>query len=185
MGAVTILLIFVIVLALAVLAWYIGTMNRIKVLRVAIDEAKADIEVYMVKRYDVIMNSLRIANKYVEHESAIFGSLIKLRTGATLDQIQKEEIKQDRALTDIRAVAEAYPDLKSNAIFKQLQVQISDENEHFAASKRMYNSNVSQYNKAIVEFPASIVARRMSCITEPYYKDNDADKKKNADVSFD
>ena len=172
------------VILLILIAGFISISNNIKRMKLSVDEAKADIEVYMVKRYDVIMNSLEAARKYIEHEEAIFSKLTKIRKGESLDKMEKQAQFQAQAQRQLFATAEAYPELKSVQLFTTLQKQLADENEHYAASKRMYNSNATTYNQTIAVFPNSIVASMTGAQTIPLFHDEDADNKRNADIKF-
>lgn len=145
------------ILALCII-YFIRVNNKIVKLDVKVHEAYADIEVSLIKRYDILTQSLDIAQKYMGHEEQIMTQLIKVRNGNSLGQTEKILENQRDVVKKIYAIGEAYPQLMSNELFKTLQYQISDTNEHLSASKRLYNANVSRYNQAISVFPASIVA---------------------------
>ena len=116
----------------------------------SISQAKADIEVYMVKRYDVIMNSLEVAKKYMSHEDEIFS---KIHQNMSISELSKQSKFRDAAQKGLVALAEQFLEFKSSEVMVTLQKQIADENEHFAAAKRMYNANVTQYNQEIISQP--------------------------------
>ena len=155
-----IVLIFCVIL-LALVLWMIGISNRINKLKVQIDEAKSDISVYLRRRYDVIQNSLKVVKEYTKHENEVFDRLIRVREGMSLEELEQVEEGQTKAIRSLFAVGEAYPELKSEHLYVTLQQQLSDENAHYAASKRMFNANVSAYNQYIVQFPASVIANMM------------------------
>lgn len=132
--------------------------NRFKQLRIKIQEARADIEVALIKRYDVLMQSLDAIKGYTEHEEKLMLNLIRARSGMTTAQMQEVLDNQEQVMRNVRIVGEAYPQLTSSELYKNLQLQITETNEHLAASKRLYHANVSLYNQAIAVFPASIIA---------------------------
>lgn len=174
----------VVVLILFIIAWAIGVNNRAKQLRIGIDEARSDVEVYLVKRYDVLTESCKVVKSFAGHEKEIFADLVKLRQGMSPAELSKVATAQNKVASQLFAVGEAYPELKSAEVYSKLQSQISDENEHYAAAKRAYNSNVSIYNKYIVKFPASIIAGMVGCNAEQFIKDMDAENKRNATLDL-
>ena len=177
-GVILIIVTVVVIIA----SWYVGTMNKLNRTKLTIDQAKADIEVYMVKRYDVIMNSLELCKKFMQHEEEIFTKMIRLRQGASVNELTQQASIQNEAMQKLLAVGEAYPELSE--LFTTLQQQLSDENAHYAASKRVYNNNVTRYNQIIVTFPDSIIANSLGMHKEELFKDETAESKKVADIKF-
>jgi len=136
----------------------IAASNRFKRLYIKIQEAQADIEVALIRRYDVLHQSLDAIKGYTEQEEKLMLGLVKARSGMTVEQTQKVLDNQEQVLRSIRMVGEAYPQLYSGELYKKLQQQITETNEHLSASKRLYHANVSIYNQAIAVFPASMIA---------------------------
>ena len=180
-GMISSLLFIVIIFAVV---GFISVSNRIDRISVAISQAKADIEVYMVKRYDVIMNSLEVAKKYMSHEDEIFSKIHQIHQNMSISELSEQSKFQDAAQKGLVALAEQFPELKSSEVMVTLQKQIADENEHFAAAKRMYNANVTQYNQEIIVFPNSIVASIKNARPLEFFRDEDASAKRNADIHF-
>ena len=183
MNGIVIVLIVAIVIV-AIISWYIGTMNKLNRAKLTIDQAKADIEVYMVKRYDVIMNSLELCKKFMQHEEEIFTKMVKVRQGTSVNELTEQADIQNEAMQRLIAVGEAYPELKSNELFATLQQQLADENAHYAASKRVYNNNVTRYNQIVVTFPDSIIANSLGMHKEELFKDETAETKEVTDIKF-
>lgn len=152
------MVIIVLLIGALCVVYVIATGNRFKQLQIKIQEAQADIEVALIKRYDVLMQSLDVIKGFTEHEEKLMLNLIKARNGMTTSQTQEVLDNQEQVLRNVRIVGEAYPQLYSSDLYKNLQMQIAETNEHLAASKRLYHANVSFYNQAIAVFPASIVA---------------------------
>ncbi|WP_051538048.1 LemA family protein [Butyrivibrio proteoclasticus] len=175
---------FLILVMIIAVIYFVGISNRIEKIKIATDQAKADIEIYMVKRYDVIMNSLEVAKKFMSHEDEIFSKIHEIHSNMTISELSEQSSLQDKAQKGLLALAEQFPELKSQEVMVTLQKQIADENEHFAAAKRMYNSNVTQFNQAIVVFPSSIVASMKNVTPLEFFKDEDALSKRDANVVF-
>lgn len=175
---------FIIIVAvlIVVLAIVIGVVNKINKYKVKIEEAYSSIEIALVKRYDVIQQSFECAKGYAKHENEIFSKLIEVRRGMSMSQLQDVANSQNRALTGLRATMEAYPNLKADSLFSNLQNQLAVENEHFAASKRVYNSNVSIYNQYVISFPVCLIAVLVGGYKKEFFKEQNLESKK--DISF-
>lgn len=160
------------------IGYAIVTGNRFKRLHIKIQEAQADIEVALIKRYDVLMQSLDAIKGYTAHEEKLMLNLIKARNGMTTAQTQAVLDNQEQVLRNMRIIGEAYPQLTSSELYKNLQTQITETNEHLAASKRLYHANVSLYNQAIAVFPASIVAGMTGNRPAVFLRDENVEAKK-------
>ena len=150
--------ILLIVVALLFLFWFIGQSNMLNRYVVTIEESKKTVDITLVKRYDTISEMLKVAKAYAKHEEKVFTELVTMRTGGTVQDTNRVIANQNDVLSQIRAVAENYPDLLSSQQFLKLQKEIASENEDLAASKRIVNSNIHVINQAIVSFPTSLVA---------------------------
>lgn len=179
-------MIFLLILGIIIVLviFYIVIMNNIRALKVKIEESQADIEVYLVKRYDILMESVKVAKKYIEHEKDIMINITKIRKGTSINELNEEITKQEEYMSKFFATAESYPDLYSNELFKTLQIQISDTNEHLSASKRICNSNISIFNQYIVKFPISLVANILNEPKIEFLKDSEIEKKTNISIEF-
>jgi len=127
-----------------------------------VDEAWSDINVQLKRRYDLIPNLVETVKGYASHESGVFEKVTTARTAAmgagTLDDKLKQENQLSGALKSLFAVAEAYPDLKANQNFMQLQSDLTDTEDKIQAARRFYNGNVRDYNTRIQQFPGNIFA---------------------------
>ena len=162
-----------------ILILFVIILNTIRTLSVKIEESKADLEVYLIKRYDILTESLKIAKKYMEHETDIMINITKIRKGMDLNETTKVLEEQESFMNKFYATAENYPDLYSNELFKNLQAQITDTNEHLSAAKRLYNSNVSVFNQYIVQFPVTLVAKIVNEKQREFLKDENIEEKKD------
>lgn len=163
----TTLYIIIGILALIVF-WAIGGYNGFIRLVTRAKEAWADIEVQLKRRYDLIPNLVNTVKGYATHESSAFEKVTEARTRAmtansTADtgpiegQAQAENMLTS-ALKSIFAIAEAYPELKANTNFLELQRELSDTENKIQAARRFYNGTVRDLNIRIQSFPSNILA---------------------------
>lgn len=171
-------MIVVTIIGVLCVIYAVTTSNRFKQLRIKIQEAQADIEVALIKRYDVLMQSLDAIKGYTEHEEKLMLNLIRARCGMTAAQIQEVFDNQEQVLRNVKIIGEAYPQLYSSELYQNLQMQITETNEHLAASKRLYHANVSLYNQAVVVFPASIIAGMTGSRPAEFLRDENVEAKK-------
>ena len=162
-----------------VLIWWVKTSNRFNRYKVVIDESKKNVDIELAKRYDTICEMIKLAYSYAKHESSTFSDIIKLRQNANIKEFNSAIQNQDREISKIFALAEAYPDLKSSQEFINLQDEISDENEQLAAAKRIVNNNISIINQEIVSFPKSVVAKSKGLKEMEFLKEQNIDVKKS------
>ena len=145
-----------------VLLWIITSYNRLVRLMNQAKEAWADIEVQLKRRYDLIPNLVNTVKGYASHESTAFEKVSTARTAAMSagnpDARSKAEGELSGTLKSLFAVAEAYPDLKANTNFLELQRELSDTENKIQASRRFYNGTVRDLNIAIQSFPSSVIA---------------------------
>lgn len=162
-----------------VLIWWVKTSNRFNRYKVVIDESKKNVDIALAKRYDTICEMIKVAKSYAKHESSTFSDVIKLRQNANIKEFNSAIQNQDREISKIFALAEAYPDLKSSQEFINLQDEISDENEQLAAAKRIVNNNISIINQEIVSFPKSVVAKSKGLKEMEFLKEQNIDSKRS------
>jgi LemA protein len=153
--------IILIVLAVIVL-WIIFAYNRFIALVNQAKEAWADIQVQLKRRYDLIPNLVETVKGYAAHESSAFENVTKARAAAmgasgTASKAQAEN-QLTGALKTLFAVSEAYPDLKANQNFLQLQQELGDTEDKIQASRRFYNTTVMALNTAEQSFPGNVIA---------------------------
>jgi LemA protein len=153
--------IILIVLAVIVL-WFIVAYNSFVRLVNRAKEAWADIEVQLKRRYDLIPNLVSTVKGYATHESTAFEKVTQARAQAmsahTPAEHSKGEAVLGQAITGLFGIAEAYPDLKANTNFLELQRELSDTENKIQAARRFYNTNVRDLNTKIEMFPGNIIA---------------------------
>ncbi|MDD2657901.1 MAG: LemA family protein [Candidatus Pacebacteria bacterium] len=159
--------IILIVLAVVVL-WAIFAYNRFITLVNQAKEAWADIAVQLKRRYDLIPNLVETVKGYAAHESSAFENVTRARaaamgasSGSHAEQAQAEN-QLTGALKSLFAVSEAYPDLKANQNFLQLQKELGDTEDKIQASRRFYNTTVMTLNTALQSFPGNVIAGSFS-----------------------
>jgi LemA protein len=155
----------VIVVAVIVAAFLYGY-NRLVRLRNRAQAAWHDIDVYLRRRHDLIPNLVETVKAYAEHERGVFETVTELRTTAvrTEQQGRPDEIAETEAqLTDavqrLFAVAEAYPDLKADARFRDLQLELAATENKIAFSRQLYNDTVEAYRRATEQIPLVLIAK--------------------------
>ena len=161
--------IVILVVVILIVLWAVFSFNRLIVLVNRTKEAWADIQVQLKRRYDLIPNLVETVKGYAAHESSAFENVTKARAAAMgvsnksapAAQAQAEN-QLSGALKTLFAVSEAYPDLKANQNFLQLQQELGDTEDKIQAARRFYNGNVRDLNIAIQSFPSNIIASSFS-----------------------
>jgi LemA protein len=153
-----IILVLAALLVLYVIAAYNGFVSKVNRAK----EAWSDIDVQLKRRYDLIPNLIETVKGYAAHERAAFENVTKARAAAigasTVGEHAEAENMLTGALKSVFAVAEAYPDLKANQNFLQLQRELADTEDKIQASRRFYNQNVMALNTAVEQFPGNLIA---------------------------
>ncbi|MDP2703813.1 MAG: LemA family protein [bacterium] len=154
-----------IVLGVIVL-WLIFTYNSLITSRNRVDEAWSDIEVQLKRRYDLIPNLVNTVKGYAKQESTVLENVTAARNMAMNAGNMQERLKDENMLTgalkSLFAVAEAYPDLKSNQNFMQLQGDLTDTENKIQAARRFYNGNVRDFNTKLQVFPTNMIASTLN-----------------------
>jgi LemA protein len=140
----------------------IGVYNRMVKLRNNRQTAFADIDVQLKQRHDLIPQLVEVVKGYARHERELLLQITEARTAAmgatTIDEKIVAEGKLSSALQGLKVQVEAYPDLKANQNFLQLQEELSDIENKLAAARRYFNAATTEYNNGIETFPANVIA---------------------------
>ena len=185
---VPVIIVAVVLLVIIILvAVYVSIYNKFVKMRNLCEEAWATIDVYLKKRFDLIPNLVETVKGYAKHESSTLEAVIAARNSTMNAGSTKDRIAAENALTGtlktLFAVAEAYPELKANTNFMDLQNQLKILENDIAQARKYYNANVRTINTAIQIFPSSIVARIMKLQKfESYEAEEEA--RQNVKVSF-
>jgi LemA protein len=148
--------------AVAVVLWAITVYNGLVAMRQRVDQSFADIDVQLKQRHDLVPNLVETVKGYASHERGTLEAVVQARNAAVAasspGQVAAAENALTGALRQLFALSEAYPDLKANANFQQLQAELSDIENKIAASRRFFNNAVQEYNTGIEQFPAVLFA---------------------------
>ncbi len=146
----------------AIVAFLIGAYNSLVKLKNRVEEAWSDITVQLKRRTDLIPNLVNSVKGYASHEKEVFQKVTEARSAIMnakgVADTAKAENMMEGALKSLFAVAEAYPELKANESFLQLQQELVDTEDKIQASRRFYNGGVRDLNIKIETFPVNIVA---------------------------
>ena len=180
-----------IILLVVFIVYSISVYNKFVVLRMRVKEAWSDIEVQMKRRYDLIPNLVETVKGYAKHESETLEAVVKARTLAMSATDTAERAKDENILSgtlkSLFALSEAYPDLKANTNFLELQQELSDTESKIQAARQFYNTTVMSLNTKIEMFPSNIIAGMFHFKPEVYFELDEAEKeavKKAPKISF-
>jgi LemA protein len=152
----------VLAVIVVILFWVFGIYNRLVALGQRAGQAFADIDVQLKQRHDLIPNLVETVKGYAQHERGTLEAVVQARNAALgaqgTAQVAAAENQLSGALRQLFALSEAYPDLKANTNFQQLQTELSDIENKLAAARRFFNNAVQEFNTAIQQFPAVLFA---------------------------
>ena len=164
----------VIIVAIVVVLFLISMYNNLVKLRNNRENAFANIDVQLKQRYDLIPHLVSTVKGYATHERELLERVTAARTAAMSatginDKIQAENALSS-ALAGLKVSVEAYPDLKANQNFLQLQAELSDIENKLAATRRFFNSATKELNNAVQTFPANLIAGMFGFHKEPMFE---------------
>lgn len=175
-------------LAVLVLLYLVVIYNRLVRLRALVREAWSGIDVQLRRRADLIPNLVTTVKGYASHERAVLDEVTAHRSDAVSAKGVGATAQADAALSSMLgrlfAVAEAYPELKADANFRQLQGELSEIEEQLAGARRYYNATVRDLNTQVQSFPDVVVARPMGFTEEESYKDDDTSIRTVPQIDF-
>ena len=150
--------------------WVISLYNSLVRLRNRRQNAFADIDVQLRQRHDLVPQLVDTVKGYASHEKELLTKITEARTAAmsatSIDGKIVAEQQLSAALSGLRVQVEAYPDLKANQYFLQLQEELSDIENKLAAARRFFNGATTEYNNAVESFPGNLVARNFGFAKE-------------------
>ena len=181
---VIVLIVILVVLALAL----VGLYNRLVRDRNRVDNAWAQVEVQLKRRWDLIPNLVETVKGYAAHERGVFEAVTEARTRAQQAQGPAQTAQAEgilsQALGRLFAVAEAYPDLKATQNFQELQSQLSETEDKVAVSRQVYNDTVLTYHNAIQTFPGSLLAGPFGFTKREFFEVEDEAQREAPRVDF-
>jgi LemA protein len=168
--------------------YWLLTRNSMVGARNRVDEAWSGIDVQLKRRHDLVPNLVETVKGYATHEREVFEKTAQARASAmaarTPEQASQAEGQLTAALTDLRAVAENYPQLRATENFQKLQNELTEIEDEIQASRRIYNSNVQSYNTKIQVFPNSLIANSAGFTARQFFEITDAAEREPVQVSF-
>lgn len=180
---------WILIAVAAVVAIGVMTYNSLVKLRTQVDGAWADVDVQLKRRYDLIPNLVETVKGYASHERETLDAVIQARASAMGASDPSEKAKAENVLTgtlkSLFALAEAYPDLKAQASFAELQGALQAVEESVARSRQYYNAVVRDYNTKIAQIPTNIVANAFRFEERDFFEVDDLAVRETPKVSFD
>ena len=163
----------VLAVIVVVILWVITIYNGLVAMRQRANEAFADVDVQLRQRHDLVPNLVETVKGYAAHERGTLDEVVKARNAAVAAQGPAQQAAAENmlsgALRQLFALAEAYPDLKANASFQQLQAELTDIENKIAAARRFFNNAVQEYNTAIQRFPAALFAASLGFAPKEFF----------------
>jgi LemA protein len=154
-------------------AWIVTIYNQLVAMRQRVGQAFADVDVQLKQRHDLIPNLVETVKGYAAHERGTLEEVVKARNAAMTAQGPAQQAAAENmlsgALRQLFALSEAYPDLKANQNFQQLQAELSDVENKIAASRRFFNNSVQEYNTGIQQFPAALFAATLGFTQRTFF----------------
>ena len=156
------------------LLWLVAMFNKLVKLRNRAENAWAQVDVQLRKRYDLIPNLVETVKGYAAHERETFEAVTQARVAAQQAQGVAQQAQAENVLTAalgrLFAVAEAYPQLRATENFQQLQAQLEQTESRIAVARQVYNDTVLTYDNAIQTIPANLIAGLFGFASKPYFE---------------
>ena len=167
-------------IVVAIVLYAVVVYNGLVSLRQRVTQAFADIDVQLKQRHDLIPNLVETVKGYATHERGTLEAVVQARNAALTASGPAQQAAAEGALSGalgrLMALSEAYPDLKANTNFQQLQSELSDVENKLAAARRFFNNAVSEYNASIESFPAVLFARQMGFTAREFFDVGEAQR---------
>ncbi len=172
-----------------IVLWAVGGYNTLVRRRNHVDESWADIETELKRRYNLIPNLVETVKGYASHEKETLENVVKARNAAASPHSSPEAQAKDEnllsgALRQLFAVAEAYPDLKANTNFLQLQQELATTEDRIQRSRGVYNDKVRALNTQIEVFPSNVIAGMFGFDQREYFEIGDEAEREAPQVEF-
>lgn len=183
-------MIWIILIIIAVLILFvIGIYNRLVSLKLRVENAWAQIDTQLKRRFDLIPNLVETVKGYAKHESETLEKVISARnsylsSNGSVEAAQEAENALNSTLKSIFALSEDYPELKANTNFQALQIELTGTEDKIAFARQFYNDSVQSYNQALMVFPNNIIAGMFGNFTAKSFFEVAEDEKQNVKVSF-
>ena len=151
----------IVLIVVGIVSWYISTRNQFIRMEQDVQNSESRIDVYLTKRFDLLTKMLDSTKGYAKHEKETLIDVIQMRNpGVNASLKEKAEFNDQMSAVakQLNVIVERYPELKADGMFNNLQQSIQEVEENLQAARSNFNANVSAFNKAILQFPGSLVA---------------------------
>ena len=179
-----IILAIVVIIIIAIIAMY----NSLVTMRQRVKNAWSQIDVQLQRRFDLIPNLVETVKGYMEHEADVLTKVTDLRSSwaeaKTVDEKAKLDNQLSESLKTIMAVAENYPDLKTNQNFSELQTELTNTENKISYSRQFYNDTVTRYNIKLETFPSNVIASVFNFKSENLFEVDNQEARQNVKVDF-
>lgn len=172
------------IILLFLVIFYICTSNEVNKILVKIKESESSVEIQLKRRYDILTQSIEVAKGYMNHKEKVFTNLRNVYTGMGIVEINKALKNQATISKELVALAEEYPELRSEELFFNLQNQLTEENAQLFTAKRDFNANITRLNVIVVSFPSSIVCNMKKQKEMEFIHENNLESIKDIDFNF-
>jgi LemA protein len=159
-----------VVLVVALVVWAVATYNALVRARTQVDASWAQIDVQLKRRHSLIPNLVETVKGYAAHERATLDAVVAARNAAVAGPDPQAEALLTQALGRLFALAEAYPDLKANQNFQQLQRELGGTEDKIAYARQFYNSAVQTYNQKTQTLPSNLIAMAGGFRAQSYFE---------------
>lgn len=186
-------LMFVVLVLGALVFWAVSLYNKLVKRRNHVEDGWSGIDVQLKRRHDLIPNIVNVVKQYASHEQETLEKVINLRNAArepdtigeyTPGQKSKDEQKLSQALSGLMVQVEAYPDLKANTNFIDLQQQLQKIEDEIQYARRYYNGAVREYNTAVQSFPSNFIANKYGFLEAEFFELANPKHAENPEVKF-
>lgn len=174
------ILLIILAVVVVIALWGVGVYNGLVKARNAVKDQWSQIDVLLKRRFDLIPNLVETVKGYANHEKDTLDAVVNARAKAISATTPAEEMKANaelsNALSRLVAISEAYPDLKANTNFLDLQNQLKETEDKIAYARQFYNDAVLGYNNKLEVFPSSIIASMFHFVKEAFFEANETEK---------
>ena len=189
MTAILSLIAFFLLVTIIIISAVIAIYNKLVRLRTTVKSSWSDIDVHLKKRYDLVPNLVETVKGYASHEKTVFEKVTEARSFAMKASTPVDKAKAENmfseTLKSLFAVAEAYPELKANTNFQQLQTQLKELEDNIEYARRYYNAVVRDFNILTETFPSNMIANWFRFVKEEFFElEEPGVERKPVKVSF-
>jgi len=168
----------------ALVAWAIATYNRFVKRKNVVQEAWSGIDVQLKRRSNLVPNLVEVVKGYAKHEAETLSKVTQQRTGNSVAERGEHEAEVSKAIQSLLAVAEAYPDLKANENFLDLQNNLDEIETHIQSARRFYNGAVRDLNILVESFPSNLIANMFNFNAAQFFEIELASERQVPQVKF-